>query len=128
MHTLTSAEEPKDVVQFLQEKTKPEKEHNPESPDDREPFEVLVDTLSGVVKWHLDDRGYRTITRDYVEKLDTTLSYGAPIDLRSMDEKDYISGWKKKHEKKVTIENNSEKSEEKHGEKHGEKLYNKKEH
>lgn len=103
-HVLTSAEKPKDAVQFLQDKTRPPKEEKNEATDDREPFEVLVDTLSGVVKWHLDERGYKSITRDYVEKLDTTLSYGAPIDLRSMDEKTFVEDWKKKHEKKIKIE------------------------
>jgi len=43
-HTLTSAAFPKEIVQYLQDATQPKKPS--ESPDDREPFEVLVDTLS----------------------------------------------------------------------------------
>lgn len=49
-----------------------------------------------------------------MEKLDTTLSYGVPIDLRSADEKEFVEDWKKKHEKKIKIE---EKKEEKAEEK-----------
>ena len=43
-HTLTSAAFPKEIVQYLQDATQPKKPS--ENPDDREPFEVLVDTLS----------------------------------------------------------------------------------
>lgn len=96
-HTLTSAAYPKAVVQFLQDMTKPAKKD--QNDEDKEPFEVLVDTLSGVVKNHLSTNGKDYITRDYVEKLDTTLSVGIPIDLRSSDEKGVITEWKRQHAK-----------------------------
>lgn len=105
-HTLSSAEAPKDMVNFIQDKTRPAKPED--EPDNREPFEIMVDTLSGIVKNHLDHRPHERLTPDYVEKLDTTLSYGVPIDLRSIDEKNYVDEWKKKHEKKIKIEEKSE--------------------
>lgn len=83
------------MVQYLQDVTRPKVEEKTE--DNREPFEVMVDTLSGIVKNHLNTSGHETITKDYIEKLDTTLSVGVPIDLRSVDEKEYVDAWKKKH-------------------------------
>lgn len=54
MHALTSASNPKDIVDFLRNKTKkhddeediPEETHQEVQEEDKEPFEVLVDTLS----------------------------------------------------------------------------------
>jgi hypothetical protein len=42
--------------------------------DDREPFEILVSALSDVVKGQLVTKGKDYITRDYVDKLDETLT------------------------------------------------------
>lgn len=105
-HTLSSAAFPKDVVQFLQEKTKPKKVENTENEDKRESFEIMVDTLSGIVKNHLNTPKGESITRDYVEKLDETLQSGIPIDLRSLDEKEYINDWKKRNFPAGKIEKN----------------------
>lgn len=104
-HTLSSSANPKDVVQFLQDMLKKD-EKKPEETDDREPFDVLVDTLSGVVKDHLSLKWNSSITRDYVEKLDYTLSTGVPIDLRSMDEKEIVNKWKTRH---ISIEKSDDK-------------------
>lgn len=68
-----------------------------------------------MVKNHLDKNGKEYITRDYVEKLDTTLSYGIPIDLRSSEEKVAIEGWKKRH---IALEKKEEKHDEKHEKTH----------
>lgn len=40
------------------------------------------------------------ITRDYVEKLDETLTIGKPIDLRTSEEKVIIAEWKNRYVKK----------------------------
>lgn len=53
-YMLSSAEKPKEMVQFLQDMTNPPKK--PDAPEDSEPFDVLVSTLSGVVKNHLDSK------------------------------------------------------------------------
>lgn len=96
--TLVSAWNPTVIVEFLQNATQHKKwEH---SVDDREPFEILVETLSDVVKWHLVTNGKNYITRDYVEKLDHTLTQGVPIDLRTQEEKIVIEHWKTTYTKK----------------------------
>lgn len=99
-HTLSSAAYPKDVIGFLQDMTKPPGEDPKE--DNRDRFDVMVDTLSGIVENHLDTRGKPRIDKDYIQKLDSTLSLGEPIDLRTDDEKDFIDNWKKKN---IKIEN-----------------------
>lgn len=96
--TLTSAAKPTAIVEYIQNATQHKKwEHGP---DDREPFEILVETLSDVVKWHLVTGGKNYITRDYVEKLDETLTTGVPIDLRTREEKIVIEHWKTTYSKK----------------------------
>lgn len=96
-HTLTSASHPKEVVQFLQDKLKNDNKEKNSEEKEKEPFDVLVDTLSGVVKDHLSTHGKNYLTKDYVEQLDSTLSYGIPIDLRSQEEKIIIEKWKDRH-------------------------------
>lgn len=53
-----------------------------------------MDALSGVVKNHLSTNGKEYITQDYVEKLDTALTHGIPIDLRTDEEKRVVENWK----------------------------------
>ena len=96
---LRNASQPTDVIHALQEAVTPHK-HEEHKDTDREPFDILVDTLSDVVKWHLITWGKHYITRDYVEKLETTLSHGKPIDLRTHTEKVVIENWKQKYTKK----------------------------
>ncbi len=43
--------------------------------------------------------GKQYITRDYIAKLDETLTRGQPIDLRTHTEKIVIDNWKSKYEK-----------------------------
>lgn len=96
--TLTSAAKPTAIVEYIQNVTQHKKwEHGA---DDREPFEILVETLSDVVKWHLVTGGKNYITRDYVEKLDETLTKWVPIDLRTHEEKVIIEHWKTAYVKK----------------------------
>lgn len=91
---LMSARDAGRIVEYLQEATKHEKkEHEKE----KEPFNILVDALSDIVKWHLVTQGKTYITRDYVEKLDDTLTHGVPIDLRTEDEKVVIENWKEEY-------------------------------
>lgn len=89
---LSSARHPTDIVTFLQEATK--WSHAQTKIDDREPFEILVESLSWVVKGHLAAHGREYITREYIEKLDDTLTKWKPIDLRHRDEKIIIEDWK----------------------------------
>jgi hypothetical protein len=96
--TLSSAAKPTHIVEFVQNATQHKKSWH--GKDDREPFEILVETLSDVVKWHLVTNGKAYITRDYVEKLETTLTTGVPIDLRSKEEKVIIEQWKTTYSKK----------------------------
>lgn len=96
--TLFSARNPTTIIEYIQEVGK-WKHWNHADGDDREPFDILVDTLSDVVKWHLTTHGKEYITRDYVEKLDTTLIHGKPIDLRTHEEKIIIDDWKTKYQK-----------------------------
>ena len=44
--------------------------------------------------------GKQYITRDYIAKLDETLTRGQPIDLRTQTEKIIIDNWKSKYETK----------------------------
>lgn len=54
-HMLSSAENPKELAQFLQEIGRPKEEKSENPPEeDKEPFDILVNALSGVVKNHLD--------------------------------------------------------------------------
>lgn len=101
-HTLSSAAYPKEVVQFLQDMLKWD-DKKIEKPDDKEPFDILVDTLSWVVKDHLSTKWNHSVTRDYVEKLDSTLSFWSPIDLRTDEEKQLIDKWKTRH---IPLKNN----------------------
>ncbi len=96
--TLTSAAKPSVIVEYIQNATQHKKWKH--GADDREPFEILVETLSDVVKWHLVTNGKNYITRDYVEKLDETLTVGVPIDLRTQEEKVIIEHWKTVYTKK----------------------------
>lgn len=110
--TLYSARRPTDIVAFLQSVGKKKKWHE----DDREPFDILVDTLSWVVKWHLTTHGKDYITREYVRKLDDTMTSWVPIDLRSEEEKIIIENWKEAYEKPA--EEHGEDEHEEHEEKH----------
>jgi hypothetical protein len=105
---LESAESTKKIVTFLQEHSSGH--HDDHADGDKEPFNILVDTLSDIVKWHLTTQGRSYITRDYVEKLEQTLQVGVPIDLRTPSEKIVIENWKAKNQKK----------EESHGDDHDE--------
>lgn len=109
--TLYSARRPTEIVAFLQSVGKKKKWHE----DDREPFDILVDTLSWVVKGHLTTHGKDYITREYVRKLDETITSWAPIDLRTEDEKILIENWKETYEK---VEEHSDEHGEDHEEKH----------
>lgn len=92
---LASARDAGGLVSYLQEATKNKKhEHEVE----KEPFNILVDALSDVVKGHLVTQGKTYITRDYVEKLDETLVHGVPIDLRTQEERIVIEHWKQEYE------------------------------
>ena len=95
--TLYSARRPSDIIAFIQEVGKKKKQHDE---DEREPFDILVDSLSSVVKWHLATHGKDYITTEYVEKLDQTITKGIPIDLRTKEEKILIENWKEKYIKK----------------------------
>ena len=106
--TLYSARNPNAIIAFIQEHSKKAHGHHGETEDDREPFDILVDTLSGVVKWHLSAHGKDYITREYVEKLDETLVHGKPIDLRTQEEKIIISGWKEKNKPKKKEEHHDD--------------------
>lgn len=53
-----------------------------------------------MVKGHLVTGGKQYITRDYIAKLDETLTRGKPIDLRTQTEKVVIDNWKSKYDKK----------------------------
>ncbi len=88
---LMSARDAGKIIEYLQEATKHKKKHEEK---EKEPFNILVDALSDIVKWHLVTKGKNYITKDYVEKLDETLTHGVPIDLRTEDEKTVIKHWK----------------------------------
>lgn len=90
---LSSADRSTDIVAFLQDVGKWKKWHKI---DDREPFEILVESLSSVVKWHLATNGRDYITKDYLSKLDDTLVHGVPIDLRTESEKEQVETWKER--------------------------------
>lgn len=94
---LSSAKNPSEITEYLQSVAK---WWHGKWDDDKEPFDILVNALSDVVKGHLTTQGKTYITRDYVEKLDATLEAGKPIDLRSENEKIIIKNWKGKYEKK----------------------------
>lgn len=100
---LRNASNPTDVIHALQEAVKPHaKWHS--TTEDKEPFDILIETLSDVVKWHLVTGGKQYITRDYVEKLEETLGHGKPIDLRTPTEKIVIENWKERYSKKEVWE------------------------
>jgi hypothetical protein len=95
---LRNASNPTDVIHALQDAVKPHTQWH--TKEDKEPFDILIETLSDVVKWHLVTGGKQYITRDYVEKLEETLAHGKPIDLRTPTEKIVIENWKDKYSKK----------------------------
>ncbi len=95
-YELSSASNPKKIVSFLQEAIKPHRQ-DATFDGDKESFDVLVNTLSDVVRWHLSTKGKTYITKDYVKKLDHTLTHGVPIDLRWEDEKTIVNKWKQRH-------------------------------
>lgn len=94
--TLYSARKPSAIIAFLQDVGK-KKAHHAE--EEKEPFDILVESLSGVVKSHLATHGKDYITTEYVEKLDDTMTHGKPIDLRTKEEKILIQSWKEKYKK-----------------------------
>jgi hypothetical protein len=94
---LYSARRPNAIIAFIQEVGKKKESHHDE---DKEPFDILVESLSDVVRGHLSTKGKEYITSEYVEKLDHTMIHGSPIDLRTKDEKILIENWKKKNTKK----------------------------
>lgn len=60
------------------------------------------------MKDHLTHHKHSHLTREYVEKLDATLSYGVPIDLRNDEEKQIVISWKQAHQKPHSDEKKSE--------------------
>ncbi len=102
---LSSARNPGEITEYLQAVAKG---HHGGKDGDKEPFNILVDALSDVVKWHLTTQWKAYITRDYVEKLDETLTHGKAIDLRTKDEKIIIENWKWKYTKKDEGEEHEE--------------------
>jgi hypothetical protein len=102
---LSSARNPGEITEYLQWVAK--WKHGGKD-EDKEPFDILVDALSDVVKWHLTTQWKTYITRDYVEKLDTTLTHGKAIDLRTKDEKIIIENWKWKYTKSEESEEHEE--------------------
>lgn len=95
--SLMSARNPWIITEYLQWVAKG---HHGWKDEDKEPFDILVWALSDVVKGHLTTQWKTYITRDYVEKLDETLTQWKPIDLRTKDEKIIIENWKWKYTKK----------------------------
>ena len=102
---LYSAKRPNEIIAFLQDIGKKKKSYEE---DEREPFDILVDTLSWVVKWHLATHGKDYITSEYVDKLDQTITTGRPIDLRTKEEKILIESWKEKYTKTEEIPEDEE--------------------
>jgi len=94
---LPSASKVSTIVESLQKAGKTKKHQKEE---DKEPFDILVDTLADVVKWHLVSKWKTYITRDYVEVLDSALHEEGTIDLREEKEKIVIEAWKEKYDKK----------------------------
>lgn len=93
---LTSAKSPSEITEYLQWVAKG---WHGNGDEDKEPFDILVNALSDVVKGHLTTQWKTYITRDYVEKLDATLDEWKPIDLRTENEKIVIQNWKWKYKK-----------------------------
>lgn len=104
--TLYSARRPSDIIAFIQEVWKKKNQHEEGA---REPFDILVDSLSSVVKGHLDTHGKNYITTEYVEKLDETILKGIAIDLRTKEEKILIENWKEKYVKNEDPHDHEEK-------------------
>jgi Bacterial PH domain len=102
---LTAASKSGEIVSYIQRVGTVKKGHDNE--DDREPFEILVDTLSDVVKGQIATGWKDYITREYIDRLDTTLHEEDVIDLRKSDEKVQIEVWKKHHQK-VAHDNDTE--------------------
>lgn len=71
-----------------------------EEVEDREPFEILVDTLTDVVRGSLGRREGEMLTQEYVQTLDERLSNDGTVDLRNEDDREMVDTWKKRHEKK----------------------------
>ncbi len=109
---LQNASDPTNVIHALQDAIKPHKKWH--TADDKEPFDILIETLSDVVKWHLVTGGKQYITRDYVVKLDETLGQGKPIDLRTQNEKIVIENWKGKYSKWESSHEESDNHEDHH--------------
>ncbi len=93
--TLTSAAKSSEILSYIQSIGSKKRKF---SGNNREPFDILVETLSDVVKGQMLAGGKEYITEEYIEKLDSTLIDEDTIDLRKPDEKIIIENWKKHHE------------------------------
>lgn len=102
---LHSAYGAKHITHFVQDATKwithkhDAHEEDDGSGPDKVSFDILVETLSEVVKKHLHRKGKDDLTEDYIEKLDTTLIDSGTVDLRSDGDKAWVEDWKKKFQK-----------------------------
>ena len=92
---LPGASSAQKVVWYIKECANGKKKE--ETIEDREPFEILVDTLTDVVRGSLWKKEGEMLTREYVDTLDERLTNDGTVDLRNDDDRAMIDTWKKRH-------------------------------
>lgn len=65
-----------------------EESHHEEPIDDRKPFELLLDTLTEMVRDHLEKKGTTESTLAKKEEIDRALRFASTVDLRDADSRD----------------------------------------
>ena len=97
---LHAAYKSKEIVHFIQWIQKWGGHHAEKSShwskDDALSFEILMETLSEVVKKHMHRRGKDDLTEEYIDKLTVVSHDTGTVDLRSEGDKIWVEDWKKK--------------------------------
>ncbi len=82
---LPDASDPQSIVEYIHAVIQEieERNHHPEEPvDDRAPFELLLDTLTEMVKEHLEKKVHVEPIMAEKEDIDHALRYASTVDLR----------------------------------------------
>ena len=86
---LPDASNPQAIVEYIHAVIQEiEENHNEEPIDDRKPFELLLDTLTEMVRDHLEKKGTTESNVAKKEEIDRALRFASTVDLRGADSRD----------------------------------------
>jgi hypothetical protein len=84
---LADAVNPQGIVEYIQAVTEEMHHHEEEPVDDRKPFELLLDTLTEMVREHLEKKGNTPdISEDEQARIQDALRYASTVDLRELEQ------------------------------------------